>query len=118
MKNKILVLILILIVFIVGIVVLRGPKPSKVATVTTVTLPAKGALCADCEETLEQALLALPGVLEVVASLSDETVTITYDKDKIIIQALVETLQKRGYASRVPTANQLEVLDFQIKFNE
>lgn len=122
MKNKLLWGVLILVAIGGGLVVVRGPSFSNQSlgssqNRTTVTLPVQGVEGATAVDAIKQGLLGLPGVSAVEVDLENEMATVTYDRDKLVIQALVETLQKLGYTSRVPTENQLQVLDFQVKFN-
>ena len=119
MKNKVLMVVLILAAVGVLFFLVRGPHsvvPLKDTSVS-VTLPVKGMTCASCQATVTEGLLKLPGVLAVDVSLADETARIKYDRDRIIVQSLVETIEKLGYESQVPTENQLQVIDFKMKIN-
>jgi copper chaperone CopZ len=122
MQNKWLWCVLILAGIGGAIVVGREPSLPKQALgnsqkKATVRLPVEGMGGAGAVATVTKGLLSLPGVSAVDVNLKSERVTVTYDRDTIVIQALVETLQTLGYKSRVPTENQLQVLDFQVKFN-
>jgi len=122
MKNKVLMVVLILAAVGVLFFLVRGPH-SEVSvedshsTSVSVTLPVKGMTCASCQETVREGLLKLPGVLAVDVSLADETARIKYDRDRLIVQSLVETIENMGYESQVPTENQLQVIDFKMKIN-
>jgi len=122
MQNKWLWCVLILAGIGGAIVVGREPSLPKQALgnsqkKATVRLPVEGMGGAGAVATVTKGLLSLPGVSAVDVNLKSERVTVTYDRDTVVIQALVETLQTLGYKSRVPTENQLQVLDFQVKFN-
>ena len=122
MQNKWLWCVLILAGIGGAIVVGREPSLPKQSLgnsqkKATVSLPVYGMGGAGAVARVTKGLLSLPGVSAVDVNLKSERVTVTYDRDTIVIQALVETLQTLGYKSRVPTENQLQVLDFQVRFN-
>lgn len=83
----------------------------------TVTIPVRGMHCESCQQKIETALRQVPGVSDIQIDLAAETVRMTYDKNKIVLPALVETIQKQGFTPEVPSENLLQVIDVQVKFN-
>lgn len=112
MKNK-------KILFFTGcVVVLAGffffKKVVPVSAMSTVTIPVKGMSCESCQKNIEMDVSKLPGVSQVSVDLEKETATVTYDKDRIVIQAIVETIAKLGFDAKVPTEQALQVIDMKI----
>ena len=72
--------------------------------------------CVNCETTVQNALLSLPGVQSAAASFTDETVTVTYDAEQIQMPLLRQEIETRGYqtaadySSTVQTASVLIIL--------
>ena len=63
-----------------------------------VALSVTGATCASCVNTIEKALMSVPGVTHAHMNLSDNTATATGDADP---QALVEAVESSGYGASV-----------------
>ena len=62
-----------------------------------VILPITGMTCVNCVATVERNLKKLDGVQEAAVNLSSERVTVSYSKNKIQINDLVEKVQRAGY---------------------
>jgi copper chaperone len=120
MKNKLWWILFGVLVIAVAFFVVRGLSRSESVVhsqLMTVTLPVAGMTCESCQKTVRDGLLGLPGVRTVDVDLSAESTTITYDQSMLIVQSLVETISSLGFESRVPTKNQLEVVNFKMKIN-
>jgi Cu+-exporting ATPase len=63
-----------------------------------VVLSVTGATCASCVNTIEKALMSVPGVTHAHMNLSDNTATATGDADP---QALVDAVESSGYGASV-----------------
>lgn len=63
-----------------------------------------GMTCASCTMSVENALLASPGVKEALVSLALEEVAITYDPSKTGPRTLVETLEAAGFNAILATS--------------
>ena len=72
------------------------PAPSQV------TLPVEGMTCAACQARVQRALRATPGVTEATVNLMMHSATIAYDPSVLSPEALVSTINKSGYQSRLP----------------
>ncbi|MCC7031879.1 MAG: copper-translocating P-type ATPase [Acidobacteria bacterium] len=67
-----------------------------------VTLPVEGMTCAACQARVQRALRATPGVTEATVNLMMHSATIAYDPGVLSPEALVSTINKTGYQSRLP----------------
>lgn len=56
-----------------------------------------GMQCVDCENNIAEALSNLPGVIEVDASFTDETIKLVLDADTVTLKTVAATLKKTGY---------------------
>ena len=56
--------------------------------------------CESCENKIKGNLRFEKGVKKIVTSISDQTVTIEYDADKISAEKLIEAFQKFGYEAQ------------------
>ena len=57
----------------------------------------EGMQCADCENIIEEAVLALPGIYNVKADFTSESLTFTYDSDIIPLTTICAAVKKAGY---------------------
>ena len=62
------------------------------------TYAVKGMSCTGCESVIEKALLELEGIKAVKASFANNTVTVTYDSEKINFGKIKAAVKKAGYA--------------------
>ncbi|MED5468012.1 MAG: cation transporter, partial [Pseudomonadota bacterium] len=63
-----------------------------------IALAVSGATCASCVNTIEKALMSVPGVTHAHMNLADSTATASGDADP---QALVQAVESAGYGARV-----------------
>jgi len=56
--------------------------------------------CTSCEERVERSLKKVPGVVNSMASYSDQNVTVEYDAEICTREQLVEVIQKAGYSTK------------------
>lgn len=70
---------------------------SQPSAIETLELPVKGMDCSGCVDTVTKGLKALPGVVDVTVSLSDEKAVIRLDPAKVNHDALRETIEDLGY---------------------
>lgn len=70
-------------------------------TLTTVTLDVPGMTCASCPFIVKKTLKAVDGVSDAEASFETMSATVTFDKGKTSIDALLEALKNKGYPSNV-----------------
>jgi P-type Cu+ transporter len=66
-----------------------------------VTLKLRGMSCAACANTIETALLAVPGVKNGSVNFGVEQATITYDAQQVSVQNLQEAVAEAGYSSQL-----------------
>ncbi|WP_226596146.1 heavy metal translocating P-type ATPase [Marinobacter nauticus] len=86
----------------------KAPDPDTPAASTDVEPPdagdgqialaVSGATCASCVNTIEKALMSVPGVTHAHMNLADSTATASGDADP---QALVQAVESAGYGARV-----------------
>jgi len=76
-----------------------------------VTLPVDGMTCAACQARVQRALRATPGVTEATVNLMMHSATIAYDPRVLSPEALVSTINKSGYQSRLPEPEADEVAE-------
>jgi len=86
----------------------KAPDPDTPAASTDVepsdagdgqiALAVSGATCASCVNTIEKALMSVPGVTHAHMNLADSTATASGDADP---QALVQAVESAGYGARV-----------------
>ena len=65
--------------------------------VITKTLLIRNMTCVNCENIVEQALSNLPAVLQVKASYSESTVTVTYDENATNLEEIEKVLEQADY---------------------
>jgi len=82
-----------------------APGPSQV------TLPVEGMTCAACQARVQRALRATPGVTEATVNLMMHSATIAYDPGVVAPEALVSTINRTGYQSRLPEPEADEVAE-------
>lgn len=64
---------------------------------TLVVTPQPRMSCENCENKIKNALRFERGVKDIATSLSQQTITVTYDADKTSAEKLLEALAKAGY---------------------
>jgi len=62
-----------------------------------VILPVTGMTCANCVATVERNLKKVEGVDSVFVNLSSERATVEYDPDKVVVDQMVDRIQRAGY---------------------
>ena len=67
----------------------------------TVTLSVPGMTCATCPITVRKALSRVPGVSAVQASLERRQAVVTFDDERMSVEALTEATANAGYPSSV-----------------
>jgi len=75
-----------------------GSEPSTASGGGQVALSVSGATCASCVNTIEKALMSVPGVTHAHMNLADNTATASGDADP---DALVEAVESAGYGASV-----------------
>ncbi|MGR8980400.1 MAG: urease accessory protein UreH domain-containing protein [Gammaproteobacteria bacterium] len=63
-----------------------------------------GMRCGDCENTIEEAVFALPGVINAKASFTDEILELELDEDVVTLITVCASVQAAGYRCRRQTA--------------
>lgn len=63
----------------------------------TTTLTVKGMSCGHCIKSIEGKVGGLTGVRDVKVNLSEGTVEITYDSEKVSIDQITEEIEDQGY---------------------
>src|SRR2546421_6530622 len=63
----------------------------------TVAFPVKGMDCMECTQHVQQALCTLPGVVEVIVSLSSEKAIVRYDPAQVDMSAFRKAVEGAGY---------------------
>ena len=69
---------------------------------TRVVIPVKGMTCGGCSAAINRAVRKLDGVVEVAADHEKGTATVTYLKDKVTVEQIVEAINKTGFKASVP----------------
>ena len=79
-------------------VVIAGPAPAELARAQRLTMTVKGMVCQGCVETITEALLAVPGVLDADVDLEGARAVVLLDPDRTPADsALVNTVVRAGY---------------------
>jgi copper chaperone CopZ len=73
------------------------------AALTAVAIPVKGMSCWSCELTVESSLKELPGVQHIEASVKEQTAYVTYDPQRIALDALVAAINGTGFRAESPS---------------
>ncbi|RME22364.1 MAG: copper chaperone [Deltaproteobacteria bacterium] len=60
-------------------------------------LPVEGMSCGGCVNSVQKALMALPGVEEAVASLESRCVDVRYDPSRATREQLVDAIERAGF---------------------
>lgn len=68
-----------------------------------ITLSISGMHCASCVTTIERALKKTQGVNDASVNLTTERATVSYDPEKVKVNALIEAIKSRGYSATVTT---------------
>jgi len=68
---------------------------------TKIDIGIRGIHCASCVSVIEEALAAVPGVLQAVVNLAAERGTVTYDPARVTPTALVKAIAETGYTPLV-----------------
>lgn len=63
-------------------------------------LPISGMQCVDCENTIEEAVSVLPGVIGARASFTEESLSLDLDTDVISLKTVCAAIKARGYSCR------------------
>ncbi|MGT2936322.1 heavy metal translocating P-type ATPase [Streptococcus caprae] len=66
----------------------------------------EGMTCASCAATVERAVQSLDGVSEAVVNLATETLSVTYDKERVDVATIKEGVQASGYKASLKADNQ------------
>ena len=69
---------------------------------TEVTLPVTGMTCGGCENAVQRAVGALPGVQQVTASHRDATVRVTFDPAQVSREDIERKIAQVGYVVGAP----------------
>jgi Cu+-exporting ATPase len=72
----------------------------------TETFPVAGMRCGNCEASVERALAAVDGVLEVEASAGEDRVTVSWVPERTGPEAMAAVLAEAGYTMEVPAADE------------
>jgi Cu+-exporting ATPase len=72
---------------------------------STVTIPVNGMTCAACQAFVQKTLNAQPGVREAAVNLMMHSATVAFDPGASSVQALVDAINKTGYAAELPRAD-------------
>ena len=62
-----------------------------------ITLKVEGMSCNHCVATIEKNVVAMIGVCEATANLSDKTVVIDFDETRVTEKAIKTTIEDQGY---------------------
>lgn len=62
-----------------------------------ITLKVEGMSCNHCVATIEKNVVAMIGVNEATANLSDKTVTVEFNETKVTEKAIRTTIEEQGY---------------------
>ncbi len=73
---------------------------------TTVELPVTGMTCAGCARLIETSLSSQDGVVDSVVNLPNNSVSITFDSDRIGQKSLVDAIRKIGFGVPEATSGQ------------
>ncbi len=86
---------------VVAIAAITSPiSPTVQAAETrTVTLDIPGMTCGTCPITVKYSLKKVPGVIQASADFSSKTATVTFDPDKVGVEALTAATANAGYPS-------------------
>ena len=74
-----------------------------------IIIPIEGMTCASCVQRIEKTLLKQDGVIEASVNLATEKATISYDSQRIKIQAIKKAIENIGY--KPLTVSQEEIVD-------
>lgn len=83
---------------------LLAPAGVAFAGERTVTLDVDNMTCASCPLVVRQALTAVPGVNKAEVSYRAGTAVVTFDDEKVTIEALAAATTQAGYPARVKVA--------------
>jgi copper chaperone CopZ len=76
-----------------------GAEPSGKAQII---LPVEGMTCFACEITVEKALASLEGVEKADAKVTQKSVTVVYDPQKVSVEELIAAVNRTGYRAHAP----------------
>lgn len=68
------------------------------ANLETIEIAVHGMTCGGCENTVKTAVEKLPGVQAAIASHTDSTTVVTFDKTKTDFEAMEAAIKGRGYS--------------------
>lgn len=63
----------------------------------TVTVAIEGMTCTGCENTIQEAVTKVPGIIAIKASHLDSTAVVSYDSTKTSITAIGDAVTEAGY---------------------
>ena len=63
----------------------------------TIDLNVNGMNCAHCEKAVEDAVLALDGVLEAKASAAEKKLTVVFDETKVNVATMADAIGEEGF---------------------
>ncbi|HEY4707792.1 MAG TPA: heavy metal translocating P-type ATPase [Thermodesulfobacteriota bacterium] len=81
------------------------PAPASGAKVKTVVLPITGMSCTSCAERIEKGLTGLSGIVTASVNFAAENITVSYDPDKVHLNAFVQTIKELGYHAGVESVS-------------
>jgi copper chaperone CopZ len=71
--------------------------------VLSVSLQVDGMTCIGCEAHVQKALGAIPGVRSAKVSYKDNEALVTYEKEKVTVEQLIQAVHKAGYKAMLKT---------------
>lgn len=77
------------------------PQKTDAARGTAIVVLSSNISCSNCKTRIEKNIAFERGVRDLVVSLPDRTVTITYRTDKTTAEALCQAVSKLGYESTI-----------------
>ena len=115
--KKILIILLIVVptVSLTGYLMMNKDKIGAPKHVTSMTLDIQGMFCDSCSKTIEDSFKPVHGVKSVDVDFKTKQAVISYDKRKLDINKIRETIKKAGYSTK--QENKLKVLDYKIRYN-
>lgn len=78
----------------------RDPAPDRARAV----IPVEGMTCGGCETAVELALRRLDGIVTADADHENGTATVTYAKDRVTVERILEEIRKAGFSASLPEA--------------
>ena len=69
---------------------------------TRIVIPVKGMTCGGCCVPVETAVKKLDGVVDAKADYEKGLATVTYEKDKLTVEKIVEAINKTSFKASMP----------------